>query len=118
MCIFMLCIFRIKTNCVNLNLEVSIHLSFQVPETNVLGKVGHGYKYAIGSLNEGRIGIAAQVSHILAFSHLQPIKAFLKKKYAIRTISGSSRTQGGTLPLHEEKEWVQTISLKLYFGKL
>lgn len=80
MCIFMLCIFRNKTNCVNLNLEVSIHLSFQVPETNVLGKVGHGYKYAIGSLNEGRIGIAAQVSHILAFSHFEPIKAFFKKK--------------------------------------
>nr|KAF6303390.1 acyl-CoA dehydrogenase short/branched chain [Myotis myotis] len=26
-----------------------------------LAKVGHGYKYAIGSLNEGRIGIAAQM---------------------------------------------------------
>lgn len=34
----------------------------KVPEANVLGQVGHGYKYAIGSLNEGRIGIAAQVS--------------------------------------------------------
>uniref|UniRef100_A0A915ILE7 Short/branched chain specific acyl-CoA dehydrogenase, mitochondrial n=1 Tax=Romanomermis culicivorax TaxID=13658 RepID=A0A915ILE7_ROMCU len=27
----------------------------------VLGKVGHGYKYAIAVLNEGRIGIAAQM---------------------------------------------------------
>lgn len=33
----------------------------KVPETNILGDVGHGYKYAIGSLNEGRIGIAAQM---------------------------------------------------------
>nr|XP_004659329.2 short/branched chain specific acyl-CoA dehydrogenase, mitochondrial [Jaculus jaculus] len=33
----------------------------KVPEANVLGQVGHGYKYAIGSLNEGRIGIAAQM---------------------------------------------------------
>ncbi|XP_007935006.2 short/branched chain specific acyl-CoA dehydrogenase, mitochondrial [Orycteropus afer afer] len=33
----------------------------KVPETNILGKVGHGYKYAIGSLNGGRIGIAAQM---------------------------------------------------------
>ncbi|XP_076982434.1 short/branched chain specific acyl-CoA dehydrogenase, mitochondrial isoform X2 [Tamandua tetradactyla] len=33
----------------------------KVPETNILGQVGHGYKYAIGSLNEGRIGIAAQM---------------------------------------------------------
>lgn len=33
----------------------------EVPEENVLGKVGEGYKYAIGILNEGRIGIAAQM---------------------------------------------------------
>ncbi|XP_064229829.1 short/branched chain specific acyl-CoA dehydrogenase, mitochondrial isoform X2 [Aotus nancymaae] len=33
----------------------------KVPETNVLGQIGHGYKYAIGGLNEGRIGIAAQM---------------------------------------------------------
>ena len=33
----------------------------KVPEKNVLGTVGHGYKYAIGLLNEGRIGIAAQM---------------------------------------------------------
>ncbi|KAM9197776.1 short/branched chain specific acyl-CoA dehydrogenase, mitochondrial isoform 2-T2 [Dugong dugon] len=33
----------------------------KVPETNILGQVGHGYKYAIGGLNEGRIGIAAQM---------------------------------------------------------
>nr|XP_045217643.1 short/branched chain specific acyl-CoA dehydrogenase, mitochondrial isoform X3 [Macaca fascicularis] len=33
----------------------------KVPEAKILGQVGHGYKYAIGSLNEGRIGIAAQM---------------------------------------------------------
>lgn len=33
----------------------------KVPESSVLGKLGHGYKYAIGMLNEGRIGIAAQM---------------------------------------------------------
>ncbi|XP_002722640.3 short/branched chain specific acyl-CoA dehydrogenase, mitochondrial isoform X2 [Oryctolagus cuniculus] len=33
----------------------------KVPESNILGQVGHGYKYAIGILNEGRIGIAAQM---------------------------------------------------------
>ncbi|XP_048194035.1 short/branched chain specific acyl-CoA dehydrogenase, mitochondrial [Perognathus longimembris pacificus] len=33
----------------------------KVPEANILGQVGHGYKYAIGILNEGRIGIAAQM---------------------------------------------------------
>jgi len=33
----------------------------EVPATNVLGSVGIGYKIAIESLNEGRIGIAAQM---------------------------------------------------------
>ncbi|KAG8517386.1 Short/branched chain specific acyl-CoA dehydrogenase, mitochondrial [Galemys pyrenaicus] len=33
----------------------------KVPEANILGQVGHGYKYAIGTLNEGRIGVAAQM---------------------------------------------------------
>ncbi|RKP12236.1 acyl-CoA dehydrogenase/oxidase, partial [Piptocephalis cylindrospora] len=32
-----------------------------VPASNVLGEVGKGYKYAIEILNEGRIGIAAQM---------------------------------------------------------
>ncbi|XP_070980644.1 short/branched chain specific acyl-CoA dehydrogenase, mitochondrial isoform X3 [Oncorhynchus clarkii lewisi] len=35
--------------------------NIKVPEKNVLGQIGHGYKYAIGMLNEGRIGIAAQM---------------------------------------------------------
>jgi len=33
----------------------------KVPASAVLGQVGHGYKYAISTLNEGRIGIAAQM---------------------------------------------------------
>ncbi|KAF9150629.1 hypothetical protein BG015_007541 [Linnemannia schmuckeri] len=32
-----------------------------VPAANILGEVGKGYKYAIEILNEGRIGIAAQM---------------------------------------------------------
>uniref|UniRef100_G3ND75 Short/branched chain specific acyl-CoA dehydrogenase, mitochondrial n=1 Tax=Gasterosteus aculeatus aculeatus TaxID=481459 RepID=G3ND75_GASAC len=32
-----------------------------VPEKNILGQIGQGYKYAIGMLNGGRIGIAAQM---------------------------------------------------------
>ncbi|KAH0623679.1 hypothetical protein JD844_006720 [Phrynosoma platyrhinos] len=35
----------------------------KVPESNILGQFGHGYKYAIEMLNTGRIGIAAQVSN-------------------------------------------------------
>jgi len=33
----------------------------RVPKENILGEVGKGYKYAIEILNEGRIGIAAQM---------------------------------------------------------
>jgi alkylation response protein AidB-like acyl-CoA dehydrogenase len=33
----------------------------KVPKTNVLGQVGKGYKVAIETLNEGRIGIGAQM---------------------------------------------------------
>ncbi|CAO3615741.1 unnamed protein product [Cunninghamella echinulata] len=33
----------------------------KVPKENVLGEVGKGYKYAIEILNEGRIGISAQM---------------------------------------------------------
>uniref|UniRef100_A0A8D1GL49 Short/branched chain specific acyl-CoA dehydrogenase, mitochondrial n=1 Tax=Sus scrofa TaxID=9823 RepID=A0A8D1GL49_PIG len=33
----------------------------KVPEANIVGQIGHGYKYAIQSLNKGRIGIAAQM---------------------------------------------------------
>ncbi|XP_033756843.1 short/branched chain specific acyl-CoA dehydrogenase, mitochondrial-like [Pecten maximus] len=33
----------------------------KVPASSVLGEVGHGYKYAIEILNEGRIGIGSQM---------------------------------------------------------
>jgi alkylation response protein AidB-like acyl-CoA dehydrogenase len=35
-----------------------------VPKANVLGEVGKGYKIAIETLNEGRIGIAAQMAGV------------------------------------------------------
>jgi short-chain 2-methylacyl-CoA dehydrogenase len=37
-----------------------------VPKGNVLGEVGKGYKYAIETLNEGRIGIGAQMVGVAA----------------------------------------------------
>ncbi|CAL8304289.1 unnamed protein product [Lota lota] len=48
--------------------------NIKVPEENILGQVGHGYKYAIGMLNEGRIGIAAQMLGVAqgCFDHTIP----------------------------------------------
>ncbi|KAM4624242.1 short/branched chain specific acyl-CoA dehydrogenase, mitochondrial [Polymixia lowei] len=53
-----------KENKLGLRASSTCPLNFdnvKVPEKNILGKVGQGYKYAIGMLNEGRIGIAAQM---------------------------------------------------------
>ena len=36
----------------------------RIPRTNVLGEIGRGYKVAIETLNEGRIGIGAQMNGI------------------------------------------------------
>ncbi|GMF51800.1 unnamed protein product [Phytophthora fragariaefolia] len=46
----------------------------KVPKDNVLGNVGQGYAIAIGQLNEGRIGIAAQQLGIAegAYRHAMP----------------------------------------------
>jgi alkylation response protein AidB-like acyl-CoA dehydrogenase len=54
----------------------------QVPEANVLGEVGKGYKIAIETLNEGRIGIGAQMLGIAqgafdyAMGYIQQRKQF------------------------------------------
>ncbi|RYP27917.1 hypothetical protein DL767_007444 [Monosporascus sp. MG133] len=47
---------RASSTCV-INLD-----DVEVPPENLLGEEGQGYKYAIGLLNEGRIGIAAQMT--------------------------------------------------------
>ncbi|CAA9997687.1 unnamed protein product [Nesidiocoris tenuis] len=40
----------------------SLHMdNVEVPENRVLGKIGQGYRYTIGFLNEGRVGVAAQM---------------------------------------------------------
>ncbi|XP_074856598.1 short/branched chain specific acyl-CoA dehydrogenase, mitochondrial isoform X3 [Carettochelys insculpta] len=46
----------------------------KVPETSILGQLGQGYKYAIGILNVGRIGIAAQMLGLAqgCFDHTIP----------------------------------------------
>ncbi|MGH7534372.1 MAG: acyl-CoA dehydrogenase family protein, partial [Gemmatimonadales bacterium] len=50
-----------------------------VPEANVLGPVGQGYKIAIETLNEGRIGIGAQMIGI-ARGALDAATAYVKER--------------------------------------
>lgn len=50
-----------------------------VPDANVLGEVGAGYKIAIETLNEGRIGIGAQMIGV-AQGALSAATAYLKER--------------------------------------
>jgi alkylation response protein AidB-like acyl-CoA dehydrogenase len=50
-----------------------------VPDENVLGPVGQGYKIAIETLNEGRIGIGAQMIGV-ATGALEAATAYVKER--------------------------------------
>jgi alkylation response protein AidB-like acyl-CoA dehydrogenase len=50
-----------------------------IPEANVLGPVGHGYKVAMETLNEGRVGIGAQMIGI-AQGALDATMAYVKER--------------------------------------
>ncbi|KAJ2909000.1 hypothetical protein GGI21_002319 [Coemansia aciculifera] len=57
----------------------------KVPASSVVGSVGKGYKIAIEILNEGRIGIAAQMLGLAqgAFDHVMPY-LFQRKQFGTR----------------------------------
>jgi alkylation response protein AidB-like acyl-CoA dehydrogenase len=52
----------------------------EVPAENVLGPVGQGYKVAIETLNEGRIGIGAQMIGV-AHGALRATTEYVKERY-------------------------------------
>ncbi|KAH9388597.1 hypothetical protein TYRP_007939 [Tyrophagus putrescentiae] len=52
----------------------------KIPASNVIGKVGHGYKYAIQTLNEGRIGIGAQMLGLAEGAFEYAVKYTLERK--------------------------------------
>ncbi|XP_053212022.1 short/branched chain specific acyl-CoA dehydrogenase, mitochondrial-like isoform X3 [Panonychus citri] len=52
----------------------------KVPAENLIGTLGHGYKYAIDSLNEGRIGIGAQMLGLAQGCFDYTVKYTLERK--------------------------------------
>ncbi len=52
----------------------------RVPKENVLGEVGKGYKIAIETLNEGRIGIAAQMVGVAQGAYEHALKYAQERK--------------------------------------
>ncbi|XP_036427755.1 short/branched chain specific acyl-CoA dehydrogenase, mitochondrial-like isoform X2 [Colossoma macropomum] len=66
-----------KENKLGLRASSTCEVNFdnvKVHGKNILGKIGHGYQYAISVLNEGRIGIAAQMLGLAqgCFDHAVP----------------------------------------------
>ncbi len=59
----------------------------EVPEENVLGEVGKGYKIAIETLNEGRIGIGAQMLGLAQGAFDYAMKYMLERKQFGQTLA-------------------------------
>jgi alkylation response protein AidB-like acyl-CoA dehydrogenase len=59
----------------------------RVPRANVLGEVGRGYKIAIETLNEGRIGIGAQMVGLARGAWEHALKYSQERKQFGKTIS-------------------------------
>ncbi len=71
-----------KEDKLGIRASSTVELSFEnvkVPRSNVLGEVGKGYKVAIETLNEGRIGIGAQMVG-LARGALDEATAYVKER--------------------------------------
>jgi butyryl-CoA dehydrogenase/short/branched chain acyl-CoA dehydrogenase len=59
----------------------------RVPRGNVLGEIGQGYKVAIETLNEGRIGIGAQMVGVATGAWLAAVAYARERKQFGKTIS-------------------------------
>ncbi len=83
----------------------------RVPKENVLGEVGKGYKIAIETLNEGRIGIGAQMLG-LARGALQHALAYSKQRKQFGKVI--SEFQGVQFELAEMAVQVEATRLMVY----
>lgn len=83
----------------------------QVPKANVLGEVGKGYKIAIETLNEGRIGIGAQMLGISQGAY-EATRSYLQTREQFG--KSLSQFQGVQFQLAEMRVALETSRLMVY----
>lgn len=83
----------------------------RVPKENVLGEVGKGYKIAIETLNEGRIGIGAQMLGIAQGAYEATLKYIKGREQFGKSIS---QFQGVQFQLAEMRTELEAIRLLVY----
>ncbi|MFZ4403833.1 MAG: acyl-CoA dehydrogenase [Pseudobdellovibrionaceae bacterium] len=83
----------------------------EVPAANVLGEVGKGYKIAIETLNEGRIGIGAQMVGIAQGAYESTL-AYVKSREQFG--KSLSEFQGVQFQLAEMRVQVEAARLMVY----
>ena len=83
----------------------------EVPAANVLGQVGKGYKIAIETLNEGRIGIGAQMVGIAQGAYDATLKYVKSREQFGKSISSY---QGVQFQLAEMRTQLEASRLMVY----
>ncbi len=83
----------------------------EVPAENILGEEGKGYKVAIETLNEGRIGIGAQMIGIAQGALDAALDYSKERKQFGKSISSF---QGMQFQLAEMATWLETARLLVY----
>lgn len=103
-----------KENKLGIRASSTCELLFEnceVPESNVIGEPGKGYKIAIETLNEGRIGIGAQMVGIAQGAY-EAAKAYVKSREQFgKTLSSF---QGVQFQLAEMRVQLEASRLMVY----
>ncbi len=83
----------------------------QVPKSNVLGEIGKGYKIAIETLNEGRIGIGAQMLGIAQGAY-EATRSYIQSREQFGKAIG--QFQGVQFQLAEMRTSLEAARLMVY----
>jgi butyryl-CoA dehydrogenase/short/branched chain acyl-CoA dehydrogenase len=86
-----------------------------VPKENVLGEVGKGYKIAIETLNEGRIGIGAQMLGLARGAWESALKYSQERKQFGKSISDF---QGVQFQLAQMATEIEAVKMMVYNAKM